>query len=82
MRRLVLFAGEFLKLDKWLNDKVREHGELFIIALVKFVQQRCPGLSGGVSLDDPVTASLLNKASHLPHDTLATITQCLTPYAR
>lgn len=82
-------AGEFLKLDKWLNDKIRDHGEMFITALVKFVQQRCPMMASPPLLDDASSSSSppnpplpLSKASQLPHDTLATITQCLTPYSR
>lgn len=29
---------EYLKLEKWLTDKIREHGEPFINAVVKFLQ--------------------------------------------
>lgn len=29
---------EYLKLDKWLSDKIREHGENFVTACVKFLQ--------------------------------------------
>ena len=29
---------EYLKLDKWLSDKIHEHGEPFIAATVKFLQ--------------------------------------------
>jgi len=29
---------EYLKLDKWLSDKIREHGENFVSACVKFLQ--------------------------------------------
>jgi hypothetical protein len=28
----------YLKLEKWLTDKIREHGEPFITACVKFLQ--------------------------------------------
>ena len=39
---------EYLKLDKWLSDKIHEHGEPFIAATVKFLQvriaaRRCAG---------------------------------------
>ncbi|XP_018024179.1 CCR4-NOT transcription complex subunit 1 isoform X2 [Hyalella azteca] len=75
------FRREFLKLDKWLNDKVQEHGEAFLSALVKFVQQRCPQLTcaPGTADDAP---SPLPKASQLPHETLVTITQCLASFVR
>lgn len=29
---------EYLKLEKWLNDKIRDHGEPFVSACVKFLQ--------------------------------------------
>jgi hypothetical protein len=32
---------EYLKLEKWLTDKIREHGEPFISACVKFLQVIC-----------------------------------------
>jgi hypothetical protein len=31
---------EYLKLEKWLTDKIREHGEPFVSACVKFLQVR------------------------------------------
>jgi len=31
---------EYLKLDKWLTDKIHEQGEGFVSACVKFVQVR------------------------------------------
>lgn len=33
---------EYLKLEKWLSDKISEHGEAFISACVKFLHRRCP----------------------------------------
>lgn len=33
---------EYLKLEKWLSDKIGEHGEAFISACVKFLHRRCP----------------------------------------
>ena len=35
---------EYLKLDKWLTDKARDHGEQFIAALIMFLKRRCPQL--------------------------------------
>jgi CCR4-NOT transcription complex subunit 1 len=32
---------EYLKLDKWLSDKIRDHGDPYITALVKFLQVKC-----------------------------------------
>ncbi|XP_064089393.1 CCR4-NOT transcription complex subunit 1-like [Macrobrachium nipponense] len=64
------YRREFLKLDKWLTDKIREHGEAFISACVKFLQKRCPQLMGGK--DD-----IMPKSSQLPPETMATILVCL-----
>lgn len=64
---------EYLKLDKWLSDKIRDHGETFVAAMVKFLQWRCPqvlGKPGGVDEQLP-------KAVQLPHETVATMTTCL-----
>ena len=62
---------EYLKLDKWLTDKMREHGETFVLACVKFLQQRCPQILGNVKED------LGPKPSQLPPDTLAIMLSCL-----
>lgn len=64
---------EYLKLDKWLTDKIRDHGEAFVAACVKFLQRRCPHVMGPNMKEDP---SVL-KAGQLPADTLTTILQCL-----
>lgn len=37
---------EYLKLDKWLSDKIKEHGEEFIQACITFLTRRCPGILG------------------------------------
>ena len=63
---------ECLKLDKWLTDKMREHGETFVLACVKFLQQRCPQILGNVKDD---LAGL--KPSQLPPETLAIMLSCL-----
>lgn len=41
---------EYLKLEKWLTDKIREHGEVFVMACIKFLHRRCPQLLGKRSL--------------------------------
>lgn len=58
---------EYLKLEKWLSDKLREHGDQFAGAMIKFLQRRCPQ-----SMDDQ-----LNKISHIQPDTLNTMVVCL-----
>ncbi|XP_055686768.1 CCR4-NOT transcription complex subunit 1 isoform X2 [Lutzomyia longipalpis] len=63
---------EYLKLEKWLSDKIREHGEPFVQVMVKFLQRRCPQIVGAKILDDQ-----LPKAAQLPHETLNTMVSCL-----
>lgn len=62
---------EYLKLEKWLTDKIREHGEAFVSACIKFLQRRCPQIIGGKSEDS------IPKAAQLPHETLTTMLMCL-----
>uniref|UniRef100_A0A8C7K8E3 CCR4-NOT transcription complex subunit 1 n=1 Tax=Oncorhynchus kisutch TaxID=8019 RepID=A0A8C7K8E3_ONCKI len=63
---------EYLKLDKWLTDKIREHGEPFIQACVTFLKRRCPSIMGGLApeKDQP-------KSAQLPPETMATMLGCL-----
>lgn len=63
---------EYLKLDKWLSDKIREHGETFVQSIVKFLQRRCPQITGAKISDDQ-----LPKSAQLPHETLTTMLTCL-----
>ncbi|XP_054632175.1 CCR4-NOT transcription complex subunit 1 isoform X10 [Dunckerocampus dactyliophorus] len=63
---------EYLKLDKWLTDKIREHGEPFIQACVTFLKRRCPSIMGGLAPDKDQP-----KSSQLPPETLATMLACL-----
>ena len=67
---------EYLKLDKWLMDKIQSIGEPFVAAAVKFLNKRCPSLvAGNKSLDgNPAIISL-------PSETLATLLSCLHLYA-
>ncbi|XP_056455119.1 CCR4-NOT transcription complex subunit 1 isoform X6 [Gadus macrocephalus] len=63
---------EYLKLDKWLTDKIREHGEPFILACVTFLKRRCPSIMGGLAPDKDQP-----KSAQLPPETLATMLACL-----
>lgn len=63
---------EYLKLDKWLTDKIREHGEPFIQACVTFLKRRCPSIMGGLAPDKDQP-----KSAQLPPETLATMLSCL-----
>jgi len=64
---------KYLNLDKWLNDKYREHQEQFANALVSFLKRRCPHLIG-VSSEKEVP-----KAVQLPEETISTMLSCLQP---
>ena len=32
----------YLKLDKWMSDRIRDHGELFISTVVQFLKKKVP----------------------------------------
>jgi CCR4-NOT transcription complex subunit 1 len=38
---------EYLKLDKWMQDKMTEHGMNFVEACLRFLERRCPTLVSG-----------------------------------
>lgn len=59
---------EYLKLEKWLSDKISENGETFVMACVKFLHRRCPQ----IGKDDSLT-----KIAPLPTETLTTMIVCL-----
>lgn len=61
---------EYLKLEKWLSDKLREHGDQFVAAIIKFLQRRCPQIVG--KPDDQML-----KSGQLQPETVNTIVQCL-----
>ncbi|XP_070574645.1 LOW QUALITY PROTEIN: CCR4-NOT transcription complex subunit 1-like [Ptychodera flava] len=64
---------EYLKLDKWLSDKIREHGELFVQACVSFLKRRAPQVLGGL-VDKP---DMGPKAGQLPPETIGTMLACI-----
>ncbi|CAH0762465.1 unnamed protein product [Bemisia tabaci] len=66
---------EYLKLEKWLNDKIREHGETFLTACVNFLQRKVAFIFGGPLKDEAP------KSAQLPHETLSTIITTLQKYA-
>ncbi|XP_053697550.1 CCR4-NOT transcription complex subunit 1 [Sabethes cyaneus] len=63
---------EYLKLEKWLADKIREHGEPFVKTIIKFLQRRCPQIMVGKFADEQIP-----KSAQLPPETLSTILTCL-----
>ncbi|XP_023027069.1 CCR4-NOT transcription complex subunit 1 isoform X2 [Leptinotarsa decemlineata] len=60
---------EYLKLEKWLSDKIIEHGDGFVMACIKFLYRRCPQIG---KTDDNIT-----KVAPLPIETLSTMVLCL-----
>lgn len=64
---------EYLKLEKWLNDKIREHGEAFASACVKFVHRRCPQGIDSTPASSSSSSSSSAKSHSLPTDLVATI---------
>jgi len=61
---------EYLKLDKWLMDKMQSNGAEFVSAIVDFLNRRCPALQSGLKEPDQTLLTL-------PSETLATMLACL-----
>jgi len=60
---------EFLKLDKWISDKIKEHQEPFIAECIQFLVSRAPKpLVQGVDRNE------------LLHETITTILACLQQF--
>ncbi|ESO03541.1 hypothetical protein HELRODRAFT_157038 [Helobdella robusta] len=68
---------EYLKLDKWINDRIKEHGvrEPFVEELVNFVSYRGAHLL--VNKDENVVAATLGKNQQLPIEVVTSILSCL-----
>ncbi|CAG5118083.1 unnamed protein product, partial [Candidula unifasciata] len=64
---------EYLKLDKWLSDKINEHKEAFIQACVTFLKRRCPQLLGMPVKEEPPQT----RSQQLPPETVVTMLNCL-----
>ena len=72
---------EYLNLDKWLGDQIREHGERFIKAIVQYLHRRLPVLA------DPSQGPLkekhfAGKSAMLPPETLPVMIVCLQQAAQ
>jgi CCR4-NOT transcription complex subunit 1 len=63
---------EYLKLDKWLTDKIHEQGEGFVSACVKFIQKRYPQLCGSSTKEENAS-----KYTPLSSETLLIMLNCL-----
>ena len=64
---------EYLKLEKWLSDKIRDHGDTFIQAMLKCLQRRCPQVTNAKIPDE----QLPPKQAQLPPETVNTMLSCL-----
>ncbi|VVC34988.1 Hypothetical protein CINCED_3A007099 [Cinara cedri] len=56
---------DYLKLDKWLADKIHEQSEPFVSACVTFLQKRYPQLNGSSTKEEN-----LSKYTHLSSETV------------
>ena len=61
---------EYLKLDKWLMDKIESNGESFVSACIMFLNRRCGSVFGNPSTSE-------SSSSLMSHETLATMLSCL-----
>lgn len=66
----------YLKLDKWMSDRIRDHGELFISTVVQFLRRKVPQLSGtSINKDDQMRPIV--QMPLLP-ETVQTILKCIS----
>lgn len=68
----------YLKLDKWLSDRIRDHGELFIVTAVAFLRRKVPQLANPNTLtkEEQMNMRPIMQNSLLP-ETVQTILKCL-----
>ncbi|KAH8375343.1 hypothetical protein KR200_009943 [Drosophila serrata] len=64
---------EYLKLEKWLTDKIRDHGEPFMQAMIKVLLRRCPQVVNAKMPED----QLPPKQTQLLPETVTTMINCL-----
>ena len=69
---------EYLNLEKWLTDQMREHGEAFVKAAIQYLQRKLPAIMGGPQ--GPLTEEHLTKAN-FPPECLPIILLCLKQVA-
>ena len=70
---------EYLNLEKWLTDQMREHGEAFVKAAIQYLQRKIPAIMGGPQ--GLLTEEHLTKAN-FPPECLTTILICLNKLLR
>jgi CCR4-NOT transcription complex subunit 1 len=64
----------YLKLDKWMSDRIRDHGELFINTVVQFLKKKVPQLAA-INKDDINSRSSVSIP--LQPETVQTILKCI-----
>ncbi len=67
----------YLKLDKWLSDRIRDHGELFISTVVVFLKRKVPQLNSSLSKEDQLNQRPIIQMPLLP-ETVQTILKCIS----
>ena len=67
---------EYLKLDKWLLDKIHNNGEQFIAESIKFLNRRC-----NLLMNNSVEQQQQQTSASLPPETLAIMIACLHQFA-
>ena len=70
---------EYLKLDKWLLDKIHNNGEQFITESIKFLNRRCNLLMTNPT--EQQQAQQQQTSASLPSETLAIMIACLHQFA-
>ena len=68
----------YLKLDKWMSDRIRDHGELFITTVVVFLKRKVPQLNPNISKEEQLATSRLPAQMILLPETVQTILKCLS----
>jgi len=71
---------EYLKLDKWLLDKIHNNGDQFINACINFLNRRCNLLNNG-AIDPQLQQQQQAANTSLPSETLAIMIACLNQFA-
>lgn len=69
----------YLKLDKWLSDRIRDHGELFIATVVAFLRRKVPQLANPSTLtkEEQMNMRPIMQNTLLP-ETVQTILKCIS----
>lgn len=70
---------DYLKLDKWMEEKIKEYKHVMVGAIVKFLSRRSPSLThGDQTLDDEIPLPM-QLPSEVVAKTLNALQRCLAP---